>query len=73
MYFYINTLQVYRLYSTLRTTFSFKEENSNKEKKDNLIFDPFNYTSSLTKGLKDKDNNNNNTIKKRLNKIERLL
>ena len=73
MYFYINALQVYRLYSTLRTTFSFKEKDSNKEKKNDPIFDPPNYTSSLIKGLKDKDNNNNNTIRKYLNRIKRLL
>ena len=67
-------LQVYRLYSTLRTTFSFKEkENSNKEKKDNFIFNPLNYTPSLMKGPKDKDNNNNSIIRKRLDRIERLL
>ena len=73
MYFYINILQVYRLYSTLRTTFSFKEENSNKEKEDNPIFDPLNYTSSLIKGPKDNNNNNNSTIKKCLNRIKCLL
>ena len=63
----------YRLYSTLRTTFSFKEKDSNKEKENNPIFNPLNYTSSPIKGLKDKDNNNNSTIRKRLNRIKRLL
>ena len=73
MYFYINTLQVYRLCGTLRTTFSFKEKDSNKEKENDPIFDLLNYTSSLIKGLKDKDNNNNSIIRKRLNGIKRLL
>ena len=67
-------LQVRRLYSTLRIAFSFKEEkDNNKEKENDFIFDPFNYTLSLIKGPKDKDNNNNSTIRKRLDGIKRLL
>ena len=62
------------LYSTLRTTFNFKEkENNKKEKKNNFIFNLLNYISNLIKGLKDKNNNNNNTIRKYLNRIKRLL